>query len=467
MAKSKTSKKSRKKKNNYTKRKDLTKGNLKKHILAIAVPASIGFFFQTMYNVTDSFFAGQINTEALAALGATFPIFFIIIALASGISQGGAALISNALGEKDKKKARMFSSQAISFGIILSVFLTIIGLLAGEYLLTFINTSEKFLQYATQYLNIIFFSAIFFISARSFNSMLIATGDTKKLRNFLITGFFLNIALDYWFINGGLGVPAMGIGGIALATVIIQALGSAYMFFKAKDTGLLSDTCCWDFIPKKDAFIEISRHGFPASINMMTVAAGFFIKNVFLGDFGQEAIAAYGASLRIEQIVLLPAIGLNFAALSIIGQNHGAKKIGRIKATLKKTLLYGNLIMVPGALLMFFFGRALLGFFTDNPEVISIGAFYLKIMAFATWAYVTMFICVSALQGLKKPMFALYIGIVRQLILPSMLFPLFAYYFGLGISGIWWAIITIIWGSTLIAVAYTIFIIKKKEKEFR
>ena len=425
-------------------RMDLTKGDITSIIKTIAIPASIGFFFNTMYNVVDTFYAGRISTEALAALSLSFPIFFIIIAMGSGLSQGGTALISNSLGESKVLVARKYSRQVISFGVIISVVLTMIGFIISPFLFRFLGASEQYLQISLDYMNIILIGTIFFISQSILNSSLLAQGDSKTFRNVLVAGFFLNLIFNPMLMYGFGPIPALGIKGIALATIIIQFFGTLYMGYRVSQTKLWNKFKPKNLIPVGKYFRDIAYQGFPASLNMMTVALGIFIITFFISRFGNDGVAAYGIATRIEQIFLVPAIGLNMALLSITGQNNGAKKLDRVQAALKKTLKYGAIIELIGGIVIFSFAERLMGIFTDDASVIAIGSYYLRIAAFILFAYVVLFQFVAMMQGLKNPMFGLYVGIVRQIILPLTLFPLFSEVLGFGLKGIWYGIATII-----------------------
>ncbi len=211
---------------------DLTKDPIPGLVRKIAVPASIGFFFNTMYNVVDTFFAGFISTDALAALSISFPVFFIIIAMGSGISQGGTALIANALGEKDQAKAHHTCVQCLSFGAFFAVALTALGLLSAPMLFQILGASGEYLEIALDYINLILCGTLFIVIQSIANACLNAQGDTKTYRNVLIASFFLNCVLDPWFMYGGLGIPSMGIKGIALATIMIQFLGMLYVLHR-------------------------------------------------------------------------------------------------------------------------------------------------------------------------------------------------------------------------------------------
>lgn len=286
------------------------------------------------------------------------------------------------------------------------------------------------------------------------NSILNSVGDTKSFRNFLIFGFFINPFLNYWFMFGGFGLPPLGLPGIALATVVTQALGVFYLLPKVFKTKLFA----WEFwreaIPQSAPYLELSRQGVPASLNMMTVAIGIFVITYFVSLFDQAAVAAYGVATRVEQLFLLPTIGFNVAALTLVGQNNGAKLFNRVREAIRLCLKYSLWIMTAAAVLIFLFAGQLMAIFTQDQEVINIGKDYLRIAAFITWAYPILFIITSVLQGLKKPAFAVWIGIFRQIVAPLIVFWSLINVFNLGIFGVWWGVFIIAWSSALISIWY-------------
>jgi Na+-driven multidrug efflux pump len=196
---------------------------------------------------------------------------------------------------------------------------------------------------------------------------------------------------------------------------------------------------------------------------MMTIGIGIFVITYFINQFGEAAVAAYGIATRVEQIILLPTIGLTIAVLSIIGQNNGAKRFDRIRETWAKCLQYGIWIMIGGGALIYASSKIIMEFFTSNLSVIDIGAHYLKIAAGITVAYALLFISVSALQGMKKPMYAVWIGIYRQLLAPIIIFTLLVKYFHIGIDGIWWGIFGITWSAAIVTIFYARSVLKKLE----
>jgi Na+-driven multidrug efflux pump len=182
------------------------------------------------------------------------------------------------------------------------------------------------------------------------------------------------------------------------------------------------------------------------------MAVGVFVITWFLGGFSRAAVAAYGVATRIEQILLLPAIGLNVATLALAAQNGGARRFDRVRQAVRTALAAGAVLTLGGGVLLLLLARPLMDFFTDDPAVIAIGAHYLRIAAFVEFAYVILFINTSALQGLKRPALALWLGLGRQIVAPVIIFGLATRVLDVGLDGIWWGIFGITWAAALTAV---------------
>ncbi|MFW6230945.1 MAG: MATE family efflux transporter [Nanoarchaeota archaeon] len=442
---------------------DLTKGDLAKHIRRIAIPASIGFFFNTMYNVVDTFYAGQVSTDALAALSISFPIFFIILALGSGISQGATTLISNALGEGQKKKAQSYIHQGMSFSLITAIVLTTFGLLLAPYAFQILGAEGQYLDMALEYMNTILFGGLFFLMVQMGMAPQLAVGNTKVFRNMLIAGFFLNLVLDPWFMYGGFGLPAMGIRGIALATVVIQILGTLYAYFYLARSDLWTKLNWRSLIPKKRVFKEIAEQGFPSSLNMMSVAVGVFLITFFVSQYGSDAVAAFGIATRVEQIAVLPVIGLNMALVSVVGQNNGAKKFDRIEQSRYIALRYGFILAVVGGIFAFGTARPLMEMFADKANVVEIGMSYLKIIAPTFFGFMVFSQNAAMLRGLKRPFIAMWTTLVRQVLFPMIILSIVVFGFDLGTVGIWWGLHVNIWLVALLAFLLGTLVLKKRE----
>ena len=417
-----------------------------------------------MYNVVDSFYAGQISTTALAALGLSFPVYLLIVASSSGTSRGTSALIANAIGSEDRQSQRTYIAQSLSLGILLSVVMTILGLLLARPLFQIMGADGEYLQTSLDYIHPIFMGAVFVIMISLSNGILVAHGDSKTYSRVLIVGFFLNVMLDPWFVYGGFGLPAMGITGIALATVLIQGCGCVYMFSSVVRRGLLEGVSWRSFIPNLRVYLEIAQQALPASFNIMSVALGFFVTTYFLKTFGEPTVAAYAATTRIEQIVLLPSFGLYAAIMALVGQNNGAGNIGRIKETMRVCNRYGLILTLTSSTVMFFMASYLMQIFSSDPEVIGIGVTCLRIFAFVQWAYVMTSTHIAMLQAIKRPMYGFFESVLRKIILPMPLLWLFIAQWEKSVLWIWYTSASTTVLMTIVTVIYARSVLRKRLK---
>lgn len=436
---------------------DLTTAPVPGLVLRIAAPASVGYFFHTMFNVVDTAWAGQVpgmSTRALAALAASFPVFFVIIALGGGLATGATALLGTSLGAGDRGAARRLALQGLSLDLAASLLVALLGPLAAPALFRALGAEGPYLDACLAYMDPILRAAPLFFVPYMLNAALVAMGDTRSLRNIHILGCLLNVGLDPWFIFGGLGLPPLGLAGIAWATVLVQGLGCLYLGVRLLRSGLVERPRAREFVPCPRTWAEIVRQGVPAAVNMLTVGLGIFVITRYFSLYGPEATAAYGIATRIEQIALMPSLGLGAAVLTLIAQNRGANKPGRVRESLRRSLLLGAAVTVPAGLLVCLLAGPLMGLFTSDPAVVAVGRGYLRIAGFALYAYVLLYLAVSAMQGLKRPLFAVWMGLARQIAAPVLLFEFFTRVLGLGLPAIWWGIAGIVWAAALFAAAW-------------
>ena len=386
----------------------------------VTIPASVGSLFQTFYNLVDTWFAGRISAEAIAAIAKSFPIYFIIIAIGVGLTAGTNTLIGNNIGANNKKKASLFVAQSIIFAIFLSVLVTFFGLGVSDFLLSIMGSDQEGIILSRKYLDIIFYGTIIVLIQISLNGTLNAQGDTKSYRNVLIFSFFLNIFLNPLFIFGYGFIPAFGIAGLAIATVVSQFIGLLYLAHKVYCCELKQYLKFKCFIPKFNLLGELIYQTIPVMFSMLLIGVGIFNILYFIGQFGDLATAGYGAALRIEQVFLLPVIGLNTAVLSIGGQNFGARSYDRLRELYKKALTFGSAFMICAGVIIFFGAEFLVSLFTDNLEAIKHGVIYLKVAALIGPIYPVFFITTAIFQAVKKPLYSLYMSILRLTALPFL-----------------------------------------------
>ncbi len=424
---------------------DLTVGKITKLIRTIAIPAVVGTFFQTLYNIVDVKFAGMISPYALTGLSKVFPVYFVIIALSAGLSIGATALVSNYLGKKDFNKASLIFSQSIVVAIMGSIFVAVFGIYIAPFILKFLNTDANTFAYAIDYINVIFIGSIIFFLLTVSNVALTARGDTKSYRNVLIFGFFLNIVLNPLFIYGLGPVPAMGVSGIAIATLCAEFIALIYILSKVLKTEIKDFVSLDCFFPKKNMIIEILKQAMPTSISMVSVGFGIFILFYFVSLYSDVAAGGYGAGVRFEQLFLLPIIGLNTSTLALVGQNYGALKFERIKEIYDKTIVIGITAMIIGGTIIYLLSGIVMGFFTDDPEQIYYGSQYLKIAAFIGPVYPIFFISGALFQGLKKAHYQTAINLLRMIIFPLIFLTIGVKYFDINFREMFLILLVINW----------------------
>ena len=398
----------------------LTKDPIWTLLRKVTIPASVGSLFQTFYNLVDTWFAGRISAEAIGAIAKSFPIYFTIIAVGVGIGAATNALIGNSIGEKKVRVASMYIAQSLIFALTVSIFVTFFGLNASNYLLGVMGSDAAGIALTREYLDIIFYGTFIVLIQISLNGTLNAQGDTKSYRNVLIFSFFLNIFLNPLFIWGYGYIPGFGIAGLAIATVISQLIGTIYLAYKVNDCKIREYLKFQCFIPKFEYLKPLTTQAVPVMFSMLFIGVGIFNILYFIGQFGDLATAGYGAALRVEQVFLLPVIGLNTAVLSIGGQNFGAKAYGRIRELYTKALLFGSSFMVIAGIIIFFGAEFFVSLFTDNQEAVISGAIYLKVAALIGPIYPVFFITTAVFQAVKKPLYSLYLSILRLTAFPFL-----------------------------------------------
>jgi len=435
-------------------------------VIKMALPVSIGFFFHTMFNVVDTYFASKINSVAVAAITISFPIFFMIIAISSGTRQGATALIANAEGSNNKALAKKYLIQTVSFSIIAAVVIMLIGLFSAPYLFKLMHATGDYFNFAIQYTSILLYGCLFIILDSTPTSGLNAVGDTKTYSRVFIIGFFVNLILDPLFIYGYGPIPPMGVKGIAYATIAAEFIATVYVFYRIKKmTEFFDNITVWDFFPKIQYQLDLLRQALPASLNMFCVSAGFFVITFFASffpspDTSNISIASYGIAIRIEQIILLPAIGLNFACLSLTGQNFGALKYHRILEGYLVCLKYGLILMLCGSFLLYFGGGYFMQIFTEDINVINIGQHYLKIAALYAPIIPIINISIALMQGIKQPNYTVFISSFKEIIGAVIIFWLICFYLNYKLEGLWVGILIVNYLSVIIF----LFIVNHKMK---
>jgi putative MATE family efflux protein len=442
---------------------DLTTGSIASHFRKLAIPAALGMLFTTLYNVVDVYFAGQIGTESQAGLAIGFQAFFVLVAVAFGLSSAMSALVGNARGTKDNRVARRLAVQGLAFATVATIVLMIFAIWFGPRAIILISEPGEYRDAAKGYFYWLVAALPGFILAFSANGILQAHGDSVTLQRGQMVAFFANIALNPMFIYGIPGViGGMGFNGIALATILSQTGVMVWILWTVSRLEIMQGVEPRHVRLEWATVKEILAQMLPTTTAMMVMFVSGFVVQYALKGFGEEAIAAYGIALRIEQILLLPVLGMSGALLPIAAQNYGAKNHARVREAVWFCWKLGFVMTALAAPILWFGGGLAMSIFTDDTDVIPIGQSYLRVDGFLFPLYMMLFAINSLLQALKKPVYTLWISLYRQGFGVAFFVWLLIGVFGMDVWGVWLGIGAAVSTGWAIALWITIRIAKEK-----
>ena len=415
--------------------RDLTTGKEARVIFRFALPMVIGNLLQQMYQVVDSIIIGNfLGKEALAAQGASFPIFYTLIAFVIGIGSGATVVISQYFGAKDLERVRKAIDTVFIFLFFAAIVLSALGIFFSEEIFTLLNVDDVVKPLAISYFNIYMMGMIAFFGYNGTASVLRGLGDSITPLWFLLIATILNIILDILFIV----VFRWGIEGAAIATVISQGVaflsGAVYLSYKHQIISFKVSTLRFS----RDIFRKSLRIGLPTGFQQTFIALGLMALIRIVNNFDTNVLAAFTIASRIDALAATPALNLASALSAFVGQNMGANRIDRIKKGLKATLLMSWVISATIIVGVIFWGEQIIGVFNSDPMVIEYGTSYLVIVSSFYMVFASMFVIHGALRGAGDTLIPMFISLFSLWIIriPFALF--LSKHFG--VNGIWWAI---------------------------
>lgn len=434
--------------------KDLTTGKEGKLIIQFALPMVFGNVFQQLYNVVDSIIIGNyLGDEALAAVGASFPIIFLLIALVIGLGSGFTIIVSQYFGARDVDKVKRTIDTTYIILFFASIAISFVGIAFSGPIFRLTDLPEDILPQAQRYLNIYFLGTIFFFGFNGTSAILRGMGDSKTPLYFLIIATISNIILDLLFVV----VFEWGIEGAALATIISQAGAFITAIFYLNKRHEIVNLSFRKYIFDREIFRNSVRIGLPSGLQQTFVAAGMIALYGIVNKFGTSTIAAYSVATRIDSFASLLAMNFSAALAAFVGQNLGANKPERIKAGLKSTWLITSAISLSISAIVIVSGKQLMGVFTPNPEVIQLGNDYLIIVSSFYIVFSSLFVISAVMRGAGDTLIPMFITLFALWIvrIPA------SYFLAdrIGVNGIWWAV-PLGWGCGMI-LAYLYYLTGK------
>jgi len=416
---------------------DLTEGPILTTLVKLAVPVTISMVLFTVYLLVDIYFVGRLGPDAVAALSISSNAFFIHLGFSTVLGTGGMALIAQAFGRKDYNQAAQVFKQSLLMALVTGAVEAVTGLLIAPYYIEFFGGTGKSLEWGIQYFQIFSISFLFMIFLYVIGNCYRGMGDTRTPMIIMLQANIINIVLDPILIFGWLGLPALGVRGAAIASLISQvyALGiyGYLIFFKEFHLNLKGR---WRFKP--EIVKKILYIGVPSGMNHFLLAANLMITYRVISSYGTAALASIGIGFRILQGIYIPVIAVASAMAAIVGQNFGARKFWRITGTLGRAWLISTIFMIGCSAVCLLYPQALISIFSNNSEVLHFGVAYLRIFAIGFVMVGTIMVASSAFQGLGKTYPSLVGAVVDNALFAGLVFTL-PVYFSWGIQSVWWS----------------------------
>ncbi len=429
--------------------KDLTVGKEAGLIIKFAIPMLIGNVFQQLYNVVDAIVVGNfIGSEALSAVGASFPIIFLMISLFIGIASGTTIIIAQYYGAKQYENIKTAADTLYIIVFAASIIISIVGLAFNEQIFRLIKLPEEIIPSAKIYFNIYVAGIFTVFGFNATSSILRGLGDSKTPLYFLMLATILNIILDLLFVL----VFRWGITGVAVATVVSEGVAFVATILYLNRTHEIIHFSLFKLKFDKDIFIRSLKIGLPTGFQHTFVSLGMVALYRIVNVFGTPTIAAYSVAGRIDAFAIMPAMNFSMALTTFVGQNIGAKKPERVKNGLKVTFGITSLMSVCFTIIALIFGRQLMGLFTPDLEIIEIGYNYLVIVSSCYILFSTMFSFNAVFRGAGDTLIPMFTTLFSLWIIrvPASYFLSLKY----GAIGIWWGIPLAWLTGTIFSVIY-------------
>lgn len=434
--------------------KYIIEGPILKSLITLAWPIMLSQLMQTLYNLADTLWLGRVGPEAVAAISISFPIVFMMISIAAGLTIAGTALIAQHKGRGNLNKINNIIGQLFSFIVFLSIVISIVGSVLATDIIILMGAEPEIVPDAVSYLRTIFtgmpFMFIFFI----FSSILRGIGDTKTPSIMMFFSVTINIILDPLFIFGIGFFPELGVVGAALATIIARAIVAIYALIiieKGVDGFYLKlSNLKWDFSIIK----KIIRIGVPSSVEQSMISLGQVLMTSLVAGFGTMTLAAYGIVNRIISLPTILAFGVAAAATTMVGQNIGADKKERAEKTALVSLGIIFISMSILGVVLFFKPRFVIKIFNDAPAVVKYGSSYLRIVALTFGFLGAMYVGNGVFKGAGKTVPPMVISSSSLWVFRLGIAYLLITIFSMSQVGLWWAVALSHLGGSLLGLIW-------------
>jgi MATE family, multidrug efflux pump len=395
---------------------DLTKGNLLRNLIILALPIMASNLVQTLYTVTDAFWLGKLAEGArgaVSAVGISFPLIFFLQSFGFGFVVSGTSLIAQYKGAGLTDNIKKVTGQYVLIMMVVATIFLVASLSLLDNILSWLRTPAEILDVTRDYMSIIIPAQVFMFIVIGIQSFYHGVGDTVIPMKIQMISVGLNLVLDPFMIFGIWIFPEMGVIGAAYATLIARILAAVMAIISLATIHKELLPSLKDIVPDHKMLKKIISISIPASFGHSMTSFGFVVLQGFVNGYGTVVISTHVLSMRIQSLFMMPALGLSTALSAIIGQNLGAREVQRAKESVGVALKLVLSIMAVGGATIFFFGGLIIKIFIDDPAVIELGAQVMKITCFTSSIFSIIFVFLGVFNGSGHTKSTMVINIAR------------------------------------------------------
>jgi putative MATE family efflux protein len=395
----------------------LTEGSVGGQLIKLTLPMVWGVFAVIAFNLVDTYFVGQLGTDQLAAMSFTFPVVMVFGSLAIGLGIGASSVIARAIGEGDRHKVQHLTTNSLTLSVFIVGLFVTIGLTTIDPLFQLLGASAQLLPYIHEYMEIWYLGMICLVVPMVGNSAIRAAGDTQIPSLIMTLAALVNIGLDPVLIFGWGGIPALGLKGAALATVVSRSttLIASLMVLHFRERMILWSLSCFKQVWR--CWQEILKVGLPAAGTNVITPISIGVITSLLAQYSPETVAGFGISSRIEAFALIVLMALSATIGPFVGQNWGAKQYGRVNLALRLSFIFCIGWGIFLAVILWVGAPWIITRFDNNAEVVATATQYLRLVPISYGAQGLFIVANSAFNALGKPITALILTLTRMLFL--------------------------------------------------
>jgi putative MATE family efflux protein len=395
----------------------LTEGSVGGQLFKLTLPMVWGVFAVIAFNLVDTYFVGQLGTDQLAAMSFTFPVVMVFGSLAIGLGIGASSVIARAIGYGDRDKVKHLTTNSLTLSVLIVGIFVVFGLLTIDPLFQLLGAPPQLFPFIHEYMEIWYLGIIFLVIPMVGNSAIRAAGDTKIPSLIMTFAALVNIGLDPLLIFGWGEIPALGLKGAALATVISRSitLVASLLVLHYRERMILWSLSCFKQV--WGCWREILQVGLPAAGTNIITPISIGVITSLLAQYGSETVAGFGISSRIEAFSLIVLMALSATIGPFVGQNWGAKQYSRVNLALRLSFIFCVGWGIVLAIILWMAAPWIITRFDSNPEVVATATQYLRLVPLSYGAQGVFIVGNAAFNALGKPIPALIMTLTRMIFL--------------------------------------------------